>query len=142
MPGVLHLLKLSVGPRDVAELRRLQDARRREGPLRHLTRVSPKRAAELLEGGSIYWVVAGFVQVRQRLSGIEESTKDGLPCAALMLDAELVPVEMRPVKPFQGWRYLTVEAAPRDLPKDAVPAEGLDALPPRLRKELRALGLL
>lgn len=140
---MLNLLKLSVGPRDVAELRRLQAERLREGGrLFHRTRVFPRRAAELLEGGSIYWVVSGFLQVRQRLHAIEEDTKDGLPCAALILDPALVPVEMRPVKPFQGWRYLAAEAAPADLAQDAAPAEGLEALPPRLRRELRSLGLL
>ena len=120
-------------------------ARRTEAdpPLRHKTRTMPKRAAEILSfGGSIYWVVAGFVQVRQRLLDIrEERWDDGTACAALVLDPELVPVEARPQKPFQGWRYLQPEAAPPDIRPDAE-ARGVEALPARLRRELRDLGLL
>jgi hypothetical protein len=103
----------------------------------------PKRAAEILSAnGSIYWVVAGFVQVRQRILDIrEESWDDGTACAGLVLDPELVPVEARPQKPFQGWRYLAPEAAPPDI-RPGAEARGLEALPPRLRRELRDLGLL
>ncbi len=141
---MLHLIKLSVGPKEVAELAAIQ-ARRAvaDPPLRHQTRMVPKRAAELLEGGSIYWVVAGFVRVRQRLLDVrEERWDDGSACAGLVLHPDLVPVEPRPQKPFQGWRYLPAEAAPPDLPRGAVPASGLDALPPSLRRELQALCLI
>jgi hypothetical protein len=145
IPSVPHLIKLSVGPRDVAQLRALQ-ARRREHdpPLRHQTRMFPKRAAEILAaGGSIYWVVAGFVRVRQRLLDIrEEKWDDGTACAGLVLDPELVPVEARPMKPFQGWRYLQPDAAPPDLRPGAAEARGLEALPAKMRRELRDLGLL
>lgn len=113
----LHLIKLSVGPKDVAELAAIQ-ARRAvaEPPLRHQTRMKPKRAAEILDGGSIYWVVAGWLQVRQRIIDIrEEAWDDGTSCAGLVLDPELVPVAARQTKPFQGWRYLPPEAAPPDL---------------------------
>ena len=140
---VLHLIKLSVGPKDVGQLRELQ-ARRAvaDPPLRHQTRMVPKRAAEIAAGGSIYWVVAGFVQVRQRILEIrDEAWEDGTRCAGLVLDPALVPVAARPVKPFQGWRYLEPAAAPLDV-ADGVTAEGLEALPARLRQELRALGLL
>ncbi len=140
---MLHLIKLSVGPKDVAQLREIQ-ARRAvaDPPLRHQTRMFPKRAAEILAGGSIYWVVAGFLQVRQRILEIrEEAWDDGTTCAGLVLDPELVPVAARPVKPFQGWRYLEPTAAPPDVAEAAV-AEGVEALPARLREELRALGLL
>src|SRR5689334_19906041 len=75
--GVLHLIKLSVGPKDVGQLREIQ-ARRAvaDPPLRHQTRMVPKRAAEILAGGSIYWVVAGFVQVRQRILDIRDEAWD------------------------------------------------------------------
>ena len=141
---MLHLLKLSVGPRDVAELRDIQTRRLRDDPpLRHRTRVYPRRDAELLDGGSIYWVVAGFVRVRQRVLRVDRATRDdGMPCADLVLDPALVPVEARPVRAFQGWRYLKLDAAPADLAHDMPIAEGLDTLPPRLRRELRALGLI
>lgn len=141
---VLHLLKLSVGPRDVAELRDVQTRRLAANPpLRHRTRMYPRRAAELLDGGSIFWVVAGFVQVRQRVLRIDRATReDGVACADLVLDPTLVPVEMRSVKAFQGWRYLESAAAPKDLAHDAPAAEGLEALPAQLRRELRELGLI
>ena len=145
IPFVPHLIKLSVGPRDVEHLRALQ-ARRMEAdpPLRHQTRTAPKRAAEILSfGGSIYWVVAGFVRVRQRILDIREGRwDDGTACAGLVLDPELVAVEARPQKPFQGWRYLQPEAAPPDIRPGAAEARGLEALPARLRRELRDLGLL
>ncbi|WP_135467842.1 DUF1489 family protein [Crenalkalicoccus roseus] len=139
---MLHLIKLSVGPKDVAELRVIQAGRARsDPPLRHRTRMMPRRAAEITAGGSIYWVVAGFVQVRQRVIEIrEEAWEDGSPCAALVLDPALVPVAARPVKPFQGWRYLAPEAAPPDAVETA--ARGAEALPEAMRRELRALGLL
>ena len=144
MPGsVLHLIKLSVGPRDVAQLRAIQARRARtDPPLRHLTRMVPKRAAEITEGGSLYWVVAGFVQVRQRILEIrEEEAEGGWRGAGLVLDPVLVPVAARAMKPFKGWRYLAPEAAPPDLREDAV-AQGAAALPEALRQELRSLGLL
>lgn len=143
--AVLNLIKLSVGPKDVAELRAIQARRlKTDPPLRHQTRIMPKRADEILTGGgSIYWVVAGFVRVRQRLLDIrEDRLGDGSACCALVLDPTLVPVEARPMKPFQGWRYLDPAAAPADLRTDVAPAEGIEALPPRLRRELQALGLL
>jgi hypothetical protein len=140
---VLHLIKLAVGPRDVAQLRAIQARRARsDPPLRHLTRMVPKRAAEITEGGSLYWVVAGFVQVRQRILEIrEEAAEGGWRGAGLVLDPALVPVAARAMKPFQGWRYLMPEAAPPDLPEGAE-AQGAAALPEALRQELRSLGLL
>lgn len=141
---MLHLIKLSVGPKDVAQLAALQQERlRTDPPLRAWTRMFPKRAREVTEGGSIYWVVAGFVRVRQRILEIrEESWDDGAPCAALVLDPLLVPVEARPMKPFQGWRYLRPEEAPPDLAQDRPAARGLERLPPRLRRDLAELCLI
>jgi hypothetical protein len=140
---VIHLIKLSVGPKDVGQLAAIQARRAAaEPPLRHHTRMAPKRVAELTDGGSIYWVVAGFVQVRQLVLEVREDVwDDGSACSALLLDPTLVPVAARPVKPFQGWRYLDPAAAPADITAAAV-AEGEAAMPLRLRQELRALGLL
>jgi hypothetical protein len=143
---VLHLIKLAVGVKDVAHLGTLQARRAKaDPPLRHQTRMMPRRAAEIAgeAGGSLYWVIAGFVQVRQRILEVrEEAWDDGTACAGLVLDPTLVPVAARPVKPFQGWRYLAAEAAPEDVRSPEAAACGLEALPPRLRQELRALGLL
>lgn len=141
--GMLHIIKLAVGVRDVAHLRTLQAARHAETPpLRHFTRSIPRRAAELADGGSLYWVICGAVLVRQRvLDVVEDRWDDGTRCAGLVLDPTLVPVQGRPCKPFQGWRYLAAAAAPADL---AAGDEGVgaDGLPGALRRELQALCLL
>lgn len=141
---MLHLIKLSVGPKDVAALTALQQDRlRTDPPLRAWTRMFPKRIDEVTAGGSIYWVVGGFVRVRQRILGLrEEAWDDATPCAALLLDPVLVPVEARPMKAFQGWRYLKPEEAPPDIAQDRPAALGLDLLPPKLRRDLAELCLI
>ncbi|MBP0463543.1 DUF1489 domain-containing protein [Roseomonas sp. PWR1] len=141
---MLHLIKLSVGPKDVAQLAAIQKERlRTDPPLRAWTRMFPKRIEEVCAGGSIYWVVAGFVRVRQRILEIrEEEWDDGTPCAALVLDPTLVLVEARPMKPFQGWRYLKPEEAPADVSRERPAPVGLELLPPKLRRDLAELCLI
>jgi hypothetical protein len=140
---VLHLAKLCVGVADVAELRAWQVQRVRENPpLRHLTRQMPRRAAEIVAGGSLYWVVQGAMVVRQRVVDIRpDQLADGSACAALVLEPRLVAVEARPTRPFQGWRYLHPEAAPADVAQAALPRD-LAALPDALRRALRDLRLV
>jgi hypothetical protein len=140
---MLHLTKLAVGVSDISHLRELQAERaRRDPPLRHRTRNFPRRAAEVVDGGSIYWVISGSMLARQRiLDIIEDHWYDGSRCAALVLDPELVPLSGRPTKPFQGWRYLEPEDAPPDLVQGPM-ANGEAALPAEMRDELRALCLL
>ena len=137
---MLHLMKLAVGVRDPAHLRSLQFERtQRDPPLQHRTRQIPRRAAEVLDGGSIYWVISGVMLIRQRITGIETALReDGHPCAALLLDPDLVFVAGRPVKAFQGWRYLRPEDAPPDLDLNAPEA----AMPHHLAQKLRELCLL
>ena len=133
-------MKLCVGIRDPAELRAYQAERLANRlPLRHLTRHLPRRAAELLAGGSLYWVIDGTMLVRQRITSIEPSTRaDGSACAAIGLDADLAAVVGRPVRAFQGWRYLRGEDAPADLSAGSAEA----ALPHALAQRLRELCLL
>ena len=140
---MLHIAKLAVGIRDIAHLRQVQATRAAElPPLRHPTRMFPRRAAEITGGGSIYWVIAGAMLVRQRvLDVIEDRREDETRCAGLVLDPTLVPVEGRPVKAFQGWRYLTDADAPADVSAQG-PACGTDGLPEELRRQLQALCLL
>jgi hypothetical protein len=138
---MVHLLKLSVGVRDVAHLSALQrDRADVDPPLRHRTRQMPKRAADIIAGGSIFWVIGGMIQCRQRILDIAPDRRsDGTPCVALMLDPAIVPVDGRPVRPFQGWRYLNPDAAPPDIPEGA----GSEAqLPAALRLALAELCLL
>ena len=140
---MLHLTKLAVGVRDIDHIRALQAERAKTSPpLRHRTRNTPRRTEEVLDGGSIYWVINGSMLARQRIIDIiEDRRDDDTPCTGLVLDPAIVPLVGRPTKPFQGWRYLRPDDAPADLPT-VTAGTGLDALPPRLRQELRALCLL
>ncbi len=136
----LHLIKLSVGAASLDDLRQWQ---LQHGaafpPLRHRTRNFPRRVVEVLDGGSIYWVINRLVTARQRITGIAEGTRDdGTRCTELFLDPLLVPVQPSFKKPFQGWRYLPHEDAPRDVVRGEVDA----ALPEALRRELATLALI
>ena len=140
----LNLIKLCVGVDSVQELADWQKKRAAQrkksggsGDIMHITRMTPKRADELLKGGSIYWVVKGQIAVRQRLVELRAVTRDGVPHCALVLDPKLVPTERRAHRAFQGWRYFDSKDAPRDLK-----ARDKAALPEHLRAELTQLGLL
>lgn len=143
----LNLLKMAVGVDDIAHLASLQRGRleqaRTEGraaELRHVTRHRPRRAAEILDGGSIYWIIKGFIQVRQRILRLDPVTgSDGVPRCAIILGHDLVPTTPRPHRPMQGWRYLAADSAPPD--GSALYAEAPE-LPPKMARELRELGLL
>lgn len=138
----LHLIKLCVGIERFEELAEWQQLRQRKGDeLKHITRMTPRRGTELLDGGSIYWVIKGQIQARQRLLELRPVTdKDGVGYCALMLDAKLVRTQPQPRRPFQGWRYLDAADAPRDLGKGR--SGGKNTMPPEMRAELMALGLL
>ncbi|MGH7072915.1 MAG: DUF1489 family protein [Stellaceae bacterium] len=137
----LHLIKLAVGVEDLKDLAAIQKQRRRErGRYAFFTRNMPKRVEELLDGGSIYWVVKGQIRARQRLKRFHQHADDaGRPYVIVEYQARIVPVRPRRMRPFQGWRYLE----PGNAPPDLVPgAKGDDTLPDALADELRELGLL
>lgn len=144
----LHLVKLCVGAASIEDLARWQGQRLaalrradRTARLFHTTFQTPKRREALLDGGSLYWVIRGAIQVRQRLLGFDEGTKeDGTPCCLLLLDPPLVPVRPMPRRAFQGWRYLAAEDAPPDL--GPAGAAGVSLMPEHLRRELADLGLI
>lgn len=118
MNAPLNLMKLCVGCDDPAELEAWQAQRYRGGPARHVTRMWPKREAELLDGGSIYWVFKGVMQARQRIIRLDEVLgEDGIRRCTLILEPGLVRVAAVPRRPFQGWRYLSGNDAPPDLPQ-------------------------
>jgi hypothetical protein len=138
MSAPLNLLKLAVGINDIDQLRQIRQARAAErGGNWVYTRNHPRRAQEVLAGGSIYWVIGGRIRVRQLVTGLcGERDDTGRRYCRIEVDAELVPTLPRACRPFQGWRYL----APADAPPDrSAPAQ----LPPdRMLAELRALGLI
>lgn len=143
----LHLLKLCVGVDSVEELAGWIAAEQAAAASAgvpwedvHRTRQTPKRAEEILAGGSLYWVIRGRIQVRQRIRDLRAETgSDGLQRCAIVLDPELVPLVPRQHRPFQGWRYLAAADAPADLARGAA---GVDEMPPEMRAALADLGLL
>jgi hypothetical protein len=143
----VNLIKLCVGIETVEHLAQVQAARRDaakargETPqLRHLTRNMPRRREEVLDGGSLYWVIKGIIQVRQRIIGLEHTERDnGSPACAIIYDSEHVRTEPRAFRAFQGWRYFPVDKAPADL---GVMSGNTADLPPEMVAELRELGLL
>ncbi len=134
----LHLLKLAVGVDNLDHLRAIRAARSAErGGSWVYTRNRPRRAPEILAGGSIYWVIRGHIRVRQRVIGFRgERDDNGRRYCLIEVDAELVPTLSRAWRPFQGWRYLSVEDAPADRSGDG------ELSPDRLLAELRSLGLI
>jgi hypothetical protein len=137
----LHLRKLCVGVETIEQLEQFQARRLKRGEsLRHDTRMMPKRADEIVDGGSLYWVIKGRLQVRQPITDItQEADETGRGFARLHLAPGLVRVLPRAHRPFQGWRYLAAADAPADL---ASGGEGGDDLPAEMQAELRALGIL
>ena len=139
----LHLLKMAVGIADLDALRQVRAARiRRLGGSFVYTRNHPRRAAAVLAGGSLYWVIRGQIRARQRVVGFTSERDDEARAYCLIaVDPVLVPTLWRPWRPFQGWRYLAPADAPPDAPDgDDAPAE--QPMPSRMLAELRALGLL
>jgi hypothetical protein len=143
----LNLIKLCVGADSVRDLEdwikeKLRDKRkRREKPEHiHRTRMVPKRADELKDGGSLFWVIRGEIMCRQCIRDIRPfRDKDGVGRCGVVLEPKVVLVEPRPFRAFQGWRYLDAKDAPRDLDKAA---PGAAAMPEKMRRELRELGLM
>jgi len=144
----VNLIKLCVGVDQVDELAGYQTARLKDmrasgiknPQIRHVTRNTPKRSLEVLDGGSLYWVIRRVIQVRQRITGLEPvEREDGKPACAIILDPELVRTYPRSFRPFQGWRYFPPADCPADLPP------GFDTngtLPVEMAAELRTLGLI
>lgn len=134
------MMKLCVGAPAPEALERWQAERFGDGPAEHVTRMWPKRAGELLAGGSIFWVFKGTMLARQRLLDLQQRVgADGITRCALILDREVVRVSAVPRRAFQGWRYLAPADAPPDLPAGRA-AES--PLPPKLARELAEMGLL
>src|SRR5439155_2781020 len=122
---VLHLIKLAVGVDDLAHMKKLQANRRKQrrqpprSPHWVYTRNTPRRAEELLAGGSLYWVVRGVIRCRQELVGFDEDfdKEEARKYCKIKVKRTIIPTAPRTCKPFQGWRYYSSGDAPPDLPK-------------------------
>jgi hypothetical protein len=138
----INILKLCVGADSIDDLTQWQHSQRHRWPAGravHVTRMFPKREAEILSGGSLYWVIKGVILCRQRILGLEQINEgDGISRCALILDAAVIRTEGAPRRPFQGWRYLEPDDAPRDLVRGR---EREQALPETLALALADIGL-
>lgn len=114
---MIHLVKLCVG---VETPTLLAVAQKKDEEIFHLTRGFPKRADEILSGGSLYWIFGGFIRARQLIIGLERveeriaGDKEVKKCK-IVFDRQLVLTENFPRRAFQGWRYLEEVSAPPDL---------------------------
>ena len=141
---MVHLIKLCVGADSVESLQAWIDWRAEQARAAgkkpeqfHTTRMIPKRKDELLDGGSLYWVIKGSIQVRQHLLDIRPfRDSEGIQRCDLIMEPRLILTEWQPRRPFQGWRYLKPEDAPKDL------GSGEQSISPELRSDLSELGLL
>jgi len=144
MGGVtVHLQKLSVGSESIQTLMDWQEHVVRQRQQRglsahhiHVTRMFPKRRDEILDGGSIYWVIKGNIICRNKIVALEETTKNGHRACGILMDPNLIPVLPKPRRAFQGWRYMQASDAPPDI-------TGLEAgadLPAAFRAKLIELG--
>jgi hypothetical protein len=137
-----HMLKLSVGtesPETLEEWQRSPRVHTPDGLPRHVTRMWPKRAEEILNGGSIFWVIKGVILCRQRILRLDEVIReDGIRRCAIVHDPKLIRVEATPKRAFQGWRYFAPEDAPRDL---AEARQGEAEIPAELSAALADIGV-
>jgi hypothetical protein len=138
----IHIVKLCVGADSVEDLAawqqwQMHEAKKAGLPPRPVcgTRAWPKQAEDVLDGGSLYWVIKSVIQVRQRIVAIDDVVDEHGPRCGLYLDPLLVRTNPAPKRPFQGWRYLKPSEAPGDLG-----ATGGGDLPEELQRELVALG--
>ncbi|WP_420549493.1 DUF1489 family protein [Curvivirga sp.] len=143
--ATIHLRKLCVGVESVEQLQEWQriNLPKRGGKIWHITRSWPKRAEELLKGGSLFWIIKGSMSVRQPIVGFEEHPSedpDEKPKCRILLGPELVKTQPWPHRPFQGWRYLKPEEAPPDI--NMLENGETESMPAEMIAELKSLGLM
>lgn len=139
----VHMLKLCVGIDSLQHLEQCRDLYyKKDGTPyhQHITRYQPKRADEILDGGSLYWVIKRYIQVRQRIIGFEKiETPDGIKCK-IMMDPKLILTQSQPRRPHQGWRYLNATDAPEDI-ANKLSVNHME-MPDKMASDLRELGLI
>lgn len=132
----LHMIKLCVGCDTVEEL--LEWRATHNDPDGHWimrTRQTPKRAAEMVDGGSLYRVFKGVILCRQAITAVNTVGEGIAARCEVTLDPETVRVAPTPRRAFQGWRYLEPKDAPPDLPH-----ESFGDIPTSLARQLREVG--
>ena len=137
----LHLIKLCVGVSEIDELTHwVSECRKGRDTLDHTTRMFPRRRDEILQGGSLYWVIRGIILCRQPIADLEEVRgEDGIGRCRIVFKPKIIAVRPTPRRAFQGWRYLPNDDVPPDLTAGMRSVEGM---PEAMRRELAALGLL
>ncbi len=139
----VHLLKVCVGTQSVESLAQFQAARRRSAGLpspEHMTRSRPRRSDEILNGGSLYWVIRGLIMARQRILALDQRRcSDGITRCAIILSQQIIRTQNVPRRPFQGWRYLEPHSAPSDI---GDMAESEQTLPPAIESQLDQFGVI
>ncbi|MDZ7823770.1 MAG: DUF1489 domain-containing protein [Ahrensia sp.] len=143
----VNLIKLCVGVETVEQLQkhitlRTNILRAAKQPLAmvHTTRMTPKRADEIIGKGSLYWVIKSRVQCRQEIIDLQiYNDEHGVSYCDIVMKPKLILTAHQPKRPFQGWRYFKAEDAPRDLGEGE---QAITQMPEELRAELASLGLL
>ena len=131
----LHMIKLCVGAASVEDLLQWQRIHAPGGPWVMRTRQTPKRAAELVDGGSLYRVFKGVILCRQAILAVDTVGEGVTARCEVTLDPTPIRVAPTPRRAFQGWRYLQPADAPQDLS-----AEGFGDMPQALALRLREAG--
>lgn len=132
----LHMIKLVVGAANIEDMlawraRNGQDG----GPWILRTRMTPKRGAELVDGGSIYRVFKGVILCRQKILAVKTVGEGAAARCEIALCEDIVRVAPTPRRAFQGWRYLDPSDAPPDLDLEA-----FGDVPETLARQLREAG--
>lgn len=128
----LNMIKLVVGCDTIEDLMAWHKSGR---PWIMHTRQTPKRAAELLDGGSLYRVFKGAILCRQRILAVDTVGDGAAARCEVTVDPEIIRVAPTPRRAFQGWRYLEAKDVPPDL---AGEVDG--EIPAELARQLREVG--
>jgi hypothetical protein len=136
----LHLIKLCVGVSEIEEMNSWVKMARGTGEvLDHVTRMFPRRREEVLDGGSLYWVIRGMILCRQPIADLVPIIgADEIERCQIVFKPKIILVRPTPRRPFQGWRYLTAEDAPVDMARGSAGAD----MSEQMRRDLAALGLI
>ena len=137
----LNLVKLCVGVDEIQDLKDwIKHKYAAKEYSQHVTRMWPRREADILPGGSLYWVIRGMILCRQKIEGFERVTDaEGIQRCRILMNKKVVLVHPQPRRAFQGWRYLEEKDAPQDLKGNSKSAGEMSE---KMRRELAELGLL